>query len=67
MDRKFKVGVLGGTGFVGQRFLQILERHPWFEVVCVAASQRSAGKSYREAVEGVGNSIPIPEKLQILK
>ncbi len=64
MDRKFKVGVLGGTGFVGQRFLQILERHPWFEVVCVAASQRSAGKSYREAVEGRWKlNTPIPEKI----
>ncbi|NLC67505.1 MAG: aspartate-semialdehyde dehydrogenase, partial [Clostridiaceae bacterium] len=51
-NRKFRVGVLGGTGFVGQVFISILENHPWFEVACIAASERSAGKSYREAVEG---------------
>lgn len=64
MDKKFKVGVLGGTGFVGQRFLQILENHPWFEVVCIAASGRSAGKSYKDAVEGRWKlNTPIPEKV----
>lgn len=47
---KFKVGVLGATGMVGQRFISILENHPWFEVVTVAASPRSAGKTYEEAV-----------------
>ncbi|HHV97689.1 MAG TPA: aspartate-semialdehyde dehydrogenase [Clostridiaceae bacterium] len=52
MSGKFKVGVIGGTGFVGQRFVTLLENHPWFEVVCVAASERSAGKTYAEAVEG---------------
>lgn len=51
-QRKFRVGVVGGTGFVGQRFLSILDGHPWFEVVGVAASERSAGKTYAEAVEG---------------
>ena len=50
--KKFKVGVLGGTGMVGQRFIQILENHPWFEVAEIAASPRSAGKTYGEAVEG---------------
>lgn len=64
MDRKFKVGVLGGTGFVGQRFLTILENHPWFEVVCIAASERSAGKSYKDAVKGRWKlETPIPDKI----
>ncbi len=49
---KFRVGVLGGTGMVGQRFIQILENHPWFEVAEIAASPRRAGKTYGEAVEG---------------
>lgn len=49
---KIEVGILGATGMVGQRFLQLLEAHPWFEVTEVAASERSAGKSYGEAVEG---------------
>ncbi len=49
---KLRVGVLGGTGMVGQRFIQILENHPWFEVAEIAASARSAGKTYGEAVEG---------------
>ena len=47
---KMKVGVVGATGMVGQRFLTLLENHPYFEVVLLAASARSAGKSYREAV-----------------
>ena len=51
MDR-LRVGVLGGTGMVGQRFVTLLACHPWFEVVSIAASPRSAGKTYREAVEG---------------
>ena len=46
MDRKLKVGVLGATGMVGQRFLSLLENHPWYEVVVVAASPNSAGKRY---------------------
>lgn len=49
---KLKVGVLGGTGMVGQRFIQILENHPWFELKEIGASPRSAGKTYAEAVEG---------------
>ena len=52
MSEKLKVGILGGTGMVGQRFISLLEDHPWFEVVTVAASKRSSGKSYAEAVEG---------------
>jgi aspartate-semialdehyde dehydrogenase len=49
---KLKVGVLGATGMVGQRFIQLLEGHPWFEVTEVAASQKSAGRSYGEVMEG---------------
>ena len=50
MDQKLKVGILGGTGMVGQRFISLLENHPWFEVVAIAASPRSAGKTYEEVV-----------------
>lgn len=49
---KTKVGILGATGMVGQRFVQLLESHPWFEVTELGASERSAGKSYAEALEG---------------
>ena len=48
--KKYKVGIIGATGMVGQRFSLLLENHPWFEVVVLAASKRSAGKTYREAV-----------------
>ena len=50
MSDKLKVGILGGTGMVGQRFISLLENHPWFEVTTIAASPRSAGKTYEEAV-----------------
>ncbi len=50
MEKKLRVGILGATGMVGQRFISLLENHPWYEVVTVAASPRSAGKSYEEAV-----------------
>lgn len=49
MNRKYRVGILGATGMVGQRFVQLLENHPQFEVTAVAASDRSQGKTYREA------------------
>ncbi len=49
---RLKVGVLGATGMVGQRFIQLLEGHPWFDVVFLGASERSAGKDYEKAVEG---------------
>ena len=52
MERKLKVGILGATGMVGQRFIALLENHPWYEVVTVAASPNSAGKTYEEAVSG---------------
>ena len=64
---KLKVGVLGATGMVGQRFLSLLENHEWFEVVCVAASPRSAGKTYEEAVGGRWKlDTPMPEKVKKL-
>ena len=50
MEKKLRVGILGATGMVGQRFISLLENHPWYEVVTVAASPRSAGKTYEEAV-----------------
>ena len=52
MDQKLKVGILGGTGMVGQRFIALLENHPWFEVTAIAASPRSAGKTYEDAIGG---------------
>ncbi len=65
MGNKLKVGVLGATGMVGQRFLTLLENHEWFEVTAVAASQRSAGKTYEEAVgEKWKLDIPMPEKVK---
>ena len=48
----YRVGIIGATGMVGQRFALLLSNHPWFKVTCLAASARSAGKTYREAVEG---------------
>lgn len=59
--KKLRVGILGATGMVGQRFVSLLEGHPWFEVASVAASPRSAGKTYSEAVEGrwvMKNGVP---------
>jgi len=50
MTSKIPIGILGATGVVGQRFIQMLERHPWFEVAWLAASDRSEGKTYAEAV-----------------
>jgi aspartate-semialdehyde dehydrogenase len=50
--KKIKVGVLGATGMVGQRFIQLLEGHPWFEVAEVAASERSANRAYAEVMQG---------------
>ena len=52
MANKLKVGIVGATGMVGQRFVSLLENHPWFEVTVVAASPSSAGKSYEAAVAG---------------
>ncbi len=65
MSDKLKVGILGGTGMVGQRFISLLENHPWFEVVTIAASPRSAGKTYEEAVGGRWKmQTPMPEAVK---
>lgn len=62
MEKKLKVGIIGATGMVGQRFITLLHDHQWFDVVCLAASPRSAGKTYYEAVgERWSQSINIPE------
>ncbi|MBB2181634.1 aspartate-semialdehyde dehydrogenase [Lachnospiraceae bacterium MD1] len=64
---KLRVGILGGTGMVGQRFISLLENHPWFEVVAVAASPRSAGKTYEEAVGARWKmATPMPENVKKL-
>lgn len=52
MERKWRVAIVGATGMVGQRFVSLLADHPWFEIAVVAASARSAGKTYEEAVSG---------------
>ncbi len=65
MSDKLRVGILGGTGMVGQRFVSLLENHPWFEVVAIAASPRSAGKTYEEAVGGRWKmDTPMPEAVK---
>lgn len=65
MSEKLRVGILGGTGMVGQRFISLLENHPWFEVVTIAASPRSAGKTYEEAVGGRWKmDTPMPEAVK---
>ncbi len=65
MEKKLRVGILGGTGMVGQRFIALLENHPWFEVVAIAASPRSAGKTYEEAVGGRWKmTTPMPEAVK---
>ncbi|MBR5322792.1 MAG: aspartate-semialdehyde dehydrogenase [Clostridia bacterium] len=65
MERKLRVGVVGGTGMVGQRFLTLLDNHPYFEVVAIAASSRSAGKTYEEAVgERWKLKTPMPEAVK---
>lgn len=67
MSDKLRVGILGATGMVGQRFISLLENHPWFEVTTVAASPRSAGKSYEEAVGGRWKmDTPMPESVKKL-
>ena len=63
---KIPVGILGATGTVGQRFIQLLEQHPWFEVAWIAASERSFGKTYEEAAKWKMKT-PIPKKVASLK
>ncbi|MBM6699207.1 aspartate-semialdehyde dehydrogenase [Bifidobacterium pullorum subsp. saeculare] len=65
MSEKLKVGVIGATGMVGQRFVTLLENHPWFEVTTLAASAHSAGKTYEEAVGGRWKiETPMPESVK---
>lgn len=65
MDKKLKAGILGGTGMVGQRFISLLENHPWFEVAAIAASPRSAGKRYEDAVGSRWKmETPMPEAVK---
>ena len=65
MSEKLKVGIVGGTGMVGQRFMQLLDGHPWFEVTSISASKNSAGKTYEESVQGRWKlATPIPEKVK---
>jgi aspartate-semialdehyde dehydrogenase len=68
LDIKLNAAVVGGTGMVGQRFITLLENHPWFEVSAVAASAGSAGKTYEEAVSGRWKlSLPMPESVRRLQ
>jgi len=63
--KKYRVGIIGATGMVGQRFATLLENHPWFEVTALAASARSAGKTYEDAVGGRWfMKTPMPEAMK---
>ncbi|MBO4395656.1 MAG: aspartate-semialdehyde dehydrogenase [Eubacterium sp.] len=65
MSEKLKAAILGGTGMVGQRFISLLENHPWFEVAAIAASPRSASKTYEEAVgDRWKMDTPMPEAVK---
>src|SRR5258708_12033600 len=66
MSRKIPIGILGATGVVGQRFIQMLEHHPWFEVAWLAASDRSEGKTYGEAARWRLKT-PIPAAVAAMK
>ena len=62
MQKKYPIGILGATGMVGQRYIQLLENHPWFEIVWLAASDRSSGKAYGEAAKWRLDT-PMPERI----
>ncbi|MBJ6360104.1 aspartate-semialdehyde dehydrogenase [Paenibacillus sp. GCM10012307] len=65
MTQKLRAGIVGGTGMVGQRFIELLDQHPWFQVTAIAASAGSAGKAYEQAVQGRWKlSTPIPEEIK---
>src|SRR3954471_7874823 len=66
MEKKIPVGVLGATGMVGQRFIQLLENHPWFEVAWIAASERSADKHYGDAAKWRMKT-PLPKRVADMK
>lgn len=61
-ERRYRVGILGATGAVGQKFVEVLDGHPWFEITALAASSRSAGQKYRDVVNWIGSSM-IPEHI----
>src|SRR5580700_8105258 len=62
MKNKYPIGILGATGMVGQRYIQLLADHPWFEIAWLAASDRSSGKSYGEAAKWRLDT-PLPERI----
>ncbi len=62
MQTRHPIGILGATGMVGQRFIQLLENHPWFQVTWLAASDRSSGKPYGEAAKWRLDT-PLPERI----
>ena len=65
--KQYKVGIIGGTGMVGQRFITLMEHHPWFQLTAIAASARSAGKTYEEAAANRWvMATPIPEAAKSL-
>ena len=65
--KQYRVGIVGCTGMVGQRFMTLLENHPWFTVTALAASPRSAGKTYEEAVAGRwAMDTPMPESMKTM-
>ena len=65
MDKQYNVGVVGATGMVGQRFVTLLENHPWFKLTTLAASGRSAGKTYEQAVGSRwAMTTPMPESVK---
>ena len=65
MKMNFKVGIVGATGMVGQRFITLLDKHPWFHITALAASAKSAGKTYKEAVEGRwAMTTPMPSSVE---
>lgn len=68
MEKKCRVGILGATGMVGQRFIQLLENHPWFEITVLAASERNVGKTYSEAIKGRWKmDTPVPTEVLDMK
>src|SRR6476469_9217373 len=62
MQSKYPIGILGATGMVGQRFIQLLENHPWFEITWLAASDRSCGKKYEDAARWRLDT-PLPQRI----
>ncbi|MGB5849897.1 MAG: aspartate-semialdehyde dehydrogenase, partial [Ignavibacteriaceae bacterium] len=66
LKEKISVGILGATGSVGQKFIELLSNHPWFEIKELAASESSAGKKYKDAVDWFLPS-PMPEQIADLE